>query len=315
MRALMRWLIDAPGALGEAELRCRRLGRFYDKQIVPAAVRPFIEPGSELDRLIRGNARGYALRIAFFIENFSRMAGGENRREAALLCAIFAHIYDRCMDEGYLDPERLPRLIADLKDGFYDGHPRTEVRLMSHLYNEHVRRLLPEEKYALLYDAFAELHGCQVESLRQRRADTPVSEIVRITSQKGESSTLLICAISRPDLSPREQEVIRKTGIFFQYMDDFEDRSIDRRKGVRTPFTERAVNGRGLWRQLRSVDRELREVFQQHPRHTETFVQGLYSWFLLSFFERWTVVVGPCLKWIVRPLFGIANLLPNPAGK
>ena len=110
---------------------------------------------------------------------------------------------------------------------------------MARAYGE-IRRRLPQGQFGLFYQAFARLHEVQIRSLRQSSGETTIEEIVWLSARKGAEATLIFCQAGKPVLSPEEVEAVETMGAFFQYMDDFEDRRIDRAWVLRTPFTEGA---------------------------------------------------------------------------
>ena len=64
--------------------RSRRYGQRYDEQILPTLTDSDVAADA-LGQTLRNGTRGYAIRVAFFIENFTKMAGGAVDADVGLL--------------------------------------------------------------------------------------------------------------------------------------------------------------------------------------------------------------------------------------
>jgi hypothetical protein len=237
------------------------------------------------------------------------MAGGAYDLEGALYCGMFGNLYDQVIDAQTLPPHLLPTLIADMRAGRYREHELCEVRLMNALY-QHVWQRYPDAEYPLFHQTVDRLHRLQVRSLAQLGPAATLDEIVEVTREKGAAATLIFCAACKPGLSPEEIAAIEEMGAFFQFMDDYEDRRIDRLTGLRTAFTAGEMNGASLRRMLWDSIAHVERVFPPSPARA-SFVRGLVSWYALALVDACFKRVGIPEEKILQRLLAMGHLLPT----
>lgn len=81
------------------------------------------------------------------------------------------------------------------------------------------------------------LASAQVDSVRQRRAGTPVDIIRDITRRKGAYTILLFALEVNPSMSPERRACYEELGYLVQLVDDYVDRYLDEKNGISTLMT------------------------------------------------------------------------------
>jgi hypothetical protein len=279
----MRLGSAAPQIARDAGRRTTRFIREFDN-----SVRPFLDSiitDPRLRATLAESLLDYATKSSFVVSGYTRMAGVPFAGDVAMLGLAFTRLYDDLLDDLRDDlggPDLEQRFSELIEHGRFT--PSTDAeRLLDRLYRE-IEQRLGRRRDDPLYIAAVAAHGYQAQSRHQRDPRTPHTTLMAITSGKGRYGTLTVFALMRPDLRPRERELIMEVGEALQMLDDYADCESDRRAGIRTMATEGLLRLTDVARRLRAVRPRLARYYGR--RAVREFVGVCYLAMWICFLDR-----------------------------
>jgi hypothetical protein len=274
---LVRCLVNAVPVARRANRDCRDLRRAFGAVVAPllASAPDRAALGEQL--LAWGTSGGVLLRA------YARLVGRAPDAAVEILAGVFTRLYDDLLDNRAAAVPDLPGRMAAMFAGgslaARDGHERVLAGLFGAL-----RERAPEESRPVAHGALAALHDQQTRSLRQVTAELDVPRLRELALAKGGLGMLVLGGLVEP--RPDEPFLLALGG-FLQLVDDYQDRAVDRRNGVRTCATEGALPFRDLRARLRDVAAALPAGLD--ARRERQFLDGLYFWL-------YTAAVGRALN-------------------
>lgn len=241
-------------------------------------VGPLVKDEALADQLLAwGTSGGMLLRA------YSRLIGRDPDAAVEILAGVFTRLYDDLLDNRAATTPDLPARMAAMFGGG-SMEPRDEhERLLAALFDALSRRA-PRDARPVAHRALAALHARQVQSLRQTTREPDVAELRAIALAKGGLGMVVLGGLVEP--WPDEPFLLALGG-FLQLVDDYQDRAIDRRAGVRTCATEGVLPFRDLRAALRRVAAAMPAIVT--PAARRQFLDSLHFWL-------YTAAVGRALN-------------------
>ena len=205
-------------------------------------------------REIRPPLFEWALKGAYMLGAYTRLAGLPAENELAMLCGAAGRLYD-----DLLEDTSSPSLAARVTELFEDGSfiPEGDLeRLLAALYVR-IRDRLARERSDPVFKALADLHHYQCRTEQQRDVAIPQVMLDEITFRKGGLTLQVLYSMARPNMPPEEQALVRLIGGTLQLLDDYQDESRDRSAGLTTKATRGQITVRQLLAQLGRLENEL----------------------------------------------------------
>jgi hypothetical protein len=269
-RALWRCLWRGIPVAHHANARCRELTAAFEASVTPM-IAAVVEPPDR--RYLHDQLLSWGIKSGYMVENFARVAGCPPQPEASILGGVFTRLYDDALDET--DDETAGERLTALFDGGDLAPHGTVERLVDAVYRR-LRELAPASTHRTAYRALAELHRCQLVSLKQAGPELSAADVWELALAKGGAGVVVLCSLVHPGMSPAEETIIHDLGGFLQLVDDYQDAPDDRRAGLRTTATDGTLTRSYLLTCLRDIEDRIIEAYGREM--SRDFVDSLYLW-------------------------------------
>jgi len=276
MLTLMPWI------LMDANKRCRGLIHAFHAVVDPLLASRL----SSEQELVQVKARllPTAVKVAFLIQNYSRLIGGRVSTDLALIAGAFTIVYDDLLDST--SDETLSARMQALFDG-NEFLPKSGLEIVFLELYRWLEQHIPPEVFSIVYQALKEVHHYQTKSRYQQRNIMSDEELENLTILKGSKGALVLFAMAHDRMSKSQEQTIHELGSYFQHIDDYQDRYEDNAHGLDTLATSGRINMMYIIHFTERIAVLLRLEYDQ--RNVRIFVTGLYYWIIM-------VLVGSALK-------------------